>query len=380
MSYLQEVLQDSANVPYGKIVPSIQVRDKHTLQFHLKNPYPPFVSVLSLSAFTVFQKNKFDPRHPIGSGPFKAHYEADKDRWVMKKYENYSNSLPITNEFYFYNIKNMDEGKRGISNGKLEILIGFPQEEYESMKLPADIELTKISNLRNMHMYFNLDKKLFQNKLLRNELVSLIQKPFEKDPSFSKIYKFNPYFFPKGMMPFEYYSEKKINFINPQKLKSKWKLPSKFSLLVQKGYLTSRMIQIVDDTFLSIGVQIVWNFAKDNLLNEIAKNEYDLLFGSYSTNFPDLDGFLDPLRKDSKSSFGNIPSEKLFQELNDDARYVESPKDRLQKYSIIFKKFEEENYFVPLFQSGLPVFKKKDLIIPDANYYYESELWKIHWK
>ena len=376
-SYLQELLQDSTNVPFGKIVPSIQVVDKHTLQFQLKNPYPPFISVLTLSAFTVFQKNKFDPQHPNGSGPYKAHYDVDNKRWVMKKYVNYTNIQPKTDIFYFYNIQNMEEGKRAISNGKLEVLIGIP-EENENNKLPVDYGSTEISSLRNMHMYFNLNKKIFQNKSLRTDLVSLIQKPFENIHSYSKVYKFNPHFFPKGVMPFKYYSEKKIKLISPQSFKEKWQLNSKFLVLAQKGYLPSRMIQIIEDTFSSVGIQLVWSFS-DNFLYELAKNEYDLLFGSYSDNFPDVDGFLDPLRNNSKSSYGNIPSKKLFQQLKD-ARYIENPKERLQKYSTIFKKFEEENYFAPLFQFSLLVFKKKDLFIPDSNYYYESELWKIHWK
>ena len=62
-------------------------------------------------------------------------------------------------------------------------------------------------------------------------------------------------------------------------------------------------------------------------------------------------------------------------------RYIPNQKERLYKIGKIFQEFEEEYYFIPLFQMYYPyILYKKDIHVPKANYYYESELWKLHWK
>lgn len=101
---LKSILKEPHNISAGKIHSSIKVIGKHTLEFSLKNPYSPFVYILSSAAFSVINKENFDPFHPIGSGAFEPHFDFNKRNWIMKKNKNYSNLAPKINIINFINI------------------------------------------------------------------------------------------------------------------------------------------------------------------------------------------------------------------------------------------------------------------------------------
>ncbi|KAB8037847.1 hypothetical protein GCL60_11780 [Silvanigrella paludirubra] len=374
-SYLSKIFSISKNLNHGEIHPSITIIDKNTIQFNLRKAYPPFIYILSISSFSIIKENKSNLTF-IGSGPFYAKF-FNKNKIELNKNIQYSNVQPIINNITIFKLNNNNELNKLIIDNNIDILVGLPRGELENIELPKDFELKHISSLSFTHMFFNLDKNIFKNKILRKELVKLVQKPFKTEQDFSKFYKFNPSFFPKGILPISYYktiNHENIDYKNLNILKNK-----KLNILVQKGYLNIKMIDKFEKTFASIGVKINWQIVATDFVDEINKNQYDLLIAGYMGNFPDPDGYLDPLRNDTFLKFGNIPSENLFKEL-EKIRFTEDPMERLKNYSTTFKNFEEEYYFVPLFQTNISIIKRKNLNIPESRFIYESELWKVHWK
>ncbi|APJ03377.1 ABC transporter substrate-binding protein [Silvanigrella aquatica] len=380
VNYLQEILEYPDKIPDGALHPSISAVDKHTVQFKLKSPYPPFVSLLVMPSYTIFQKNNFNAKNPIGSGPYKAEYNSNNNNWIMRKNKKYIGKLPKTESFYLYELKNSKDIKNIEIEKNLDVVLDyFTEDMYAGIKRINNFDIKKISNLRNLHLYFNMNKGLFKNKKLRKELSVLVQKPFAAEGFYSHIYKFNPTYFPKGILSYEYYNgDNNLNEFDKGFI-FKSQLPSKLHALVQKKYLDSNIIKKIETQFQSIGINIIWKECDSGYMEELAKNDYDILLAGYSSNFPDPDGLIDPLRNNSIFSYGNMPSEKLFQSLAE-FRHIDNPKERLKSYSKVFKDFEQEYYFIPLFQSSLPILIKKNLFLPEAKFYYESELWKIHWK
>ncbi|KAB8032101.1 ABC transporter substrate-binding protein [Fluviispira multicolorata] len=376
-SYLEKVLSNSKLLQYGEIHPSINVINDYTIQFHLKSAYPALIYILSMPAFSILQKSNISTKIPIGSGPLKAEYSSDSESLIFKRYENYSNIKPSIKKISVFKLKYTVEENELLKNNNIDIIIGFPRGEIENVVLPVEYELKKMSGLIYTHLFFNLSKNRFKNKNARKYISNAIQKSFNSSSDFSKFYSYNPYYFPKGVMPIEYY-KKSVNsdYVFSSK---KLDLLENIKILVQKGNINNKMFQIFEDTFLKLGVKVKWNFVDLNFIDEIKKNQYDLLIAGYVGNFPDPDGYLDPLKSNSIINFGNIPTDSLFKEL-EKYRFISEPVERLQKYSDSFKRFENEFYFIPLFQASLPIIKKKNIVIPEEKFRYEGELWKIFWK
>jgi len=113
-------------------------------------------------------------------------------------------------------------------------------------------------------------------------------------------------------------------------------------------------------------------------VNELEDDKYDIITGLYVGNFPDPDGFLDPLMETSKARFGVIPSRDLFTAI-EKVRYVTPAEKRLEEYSRILRSFEDNWYLVPLYRISVPIIHNAQLSIPDTSFRYEAELWNMFW-
>ena len=103
-----------------------------------------------------------------------------------------------------------------------------------------------------------------------------------------------------------------------------------------------------------------------------------MIFGTYIGNFPDPDGFIEPLNFANKLQYGGSDTKLLMKEITA-ARYLGDPQARLSKYQDILMAFENERYFVPLYRTNIPIVRRKNLDVPDSQYRYKSELWRIFW-
>lgn len=368
--YLEKILSVSKKLNKGEIHPSLVVINSHTIQFNLKNEYPPFLYVLCIPSFSIFKENKLNSTKFIGSGPFVPELDKNLSKLVMTSFDLYSNNKPEINKITAIKLRDKIEISELLSKKRIDIIIGATRGFVEDLELPSEYELIYMSNLTFTHIFFNLNKKLYGDKKLRKYLTFLIQDSFKKEP-LSKFYNYNPHYFPKGVMQIHYYKEKnEMNYYSKLYIKSKMEITKELNILIIKNYFSDKMIKRVDELFADLGVKIKWNFVGANFISEINKGNYDLFVGGYSGNFPDPDGYLEPLR------IGSIPSGKLLKEL-DKHRFTSDPIERLNKYSNSFKEFEDEYYFIPLFQTTVPIIKKKNVHIPEGKYGYETELWKI---
>lgn len=96
-------------------------------------------------------------------------------------------------------------------------------------------------------------------------------------------------------------------------------------------------------------------------------------------NFPDPDGFIEPLKRGQKYSYGVMPITDDLTKIAD-INAIEDKYDRLKKYSELFLKIEENNFFAPLFKDKIPLIYNKKLSVTNSANRYESELWKIFWR
>ncbi len=363
-------MANSEKVKKNIIHPSIEVIDKYTLKFHLKKPYPPFNYILSIPSFSIIKKDK---NTLIGSGPFKILETNNSDFLRIQKNEEYINQKPFINKMSIHKIDPLLIRQNFDLYKSFDLLLGIPRALADKVNISNEFELNKINSLTFTHIFFNMKKRHFRDKLKRKTIALTLQKSFKNIHRISKFYQYNPHFFPKGLMPLEYYDIKKINYENDRLLNFNKTL----KIICQKHYFNDDMIDIINKDFLSYGIKLDWIFVGSELLTVINKYDYDLLIVSYMGNFPDPDGYLDPLRKNGILNFGNTPSSKLLKSLKD-FRFIQDPAFRLQNYSNAFKIFEDEYYLIPLFQASFPIVRKKNIILPIAKYRYESELWKIN--
>lgn len=182
-------------------------------------------------------------------------------------------------------------------------------------------------------------------------------------------------------MPPSYY-ERKLKMITEKDFATKWKKslekePINIVLLenVYPSDFINRLEQTFDKNKLSIKVKKI----KSGYTQILESRDYDVVTGLYMGNFPDPDGFIEPLKQGQKYSFGVIPITDDLKKITD-INAIEDKYDRLKKYSDLFLKIEKDNLFAPLFKDKIPLIYNKKLNVTNSAYRYESELWKIFWR
>ena len=115
-----------------------------------------------------------------------------------------------------------------------------------------------------------------------------------------------------------------------------------------------------------------------DFMSVLKSNDYDIVSGPYIGNFPDPDGFLEPIKPHSAVSVGNFEVDEFLNEVSN-VRHEKNSVKRLSAYSKSIRKLEDSWKFVPLYRINFPIIYQKDLKVPDSSYRYEAELLNIFW-
>ncbi|MGB0452630.1 MAG: ABC transporter substrate-binding protein [Bacteriovoracaceae bacterium] len=374
--YLKPLLAEDKTIKKGKIHKSIQVLSPTKLSIKLIKPYPPFLHVLSMPGFAILSKE--DHRF---SGPMTNNFNSKSKRWEFNKNELYKGNLPELNSISVRSIETTRKAFQLFKKGLLDIALGLPLSELENLSLPKNTLITKSRSLAIAHMYFNATSKLFLKKEIRKDIASLIMQEARFSSNKSFLHEISPTFLPKGVMPLKYYKrEKYVTSIN--EVKKRWGRSlshKKINIVLMKSVFTDSFFDSITEIFHKLGAEINLIKATPNtLVKHMANNNYDIIGGRYFGNFPDPDGFIDIIKPTSPLRYGVFPNNHFFEKIND-IRFTTDQSMRLNLYSSAFREFEDQWFIIPLYRINVPVIHRKAITIPETNFRYESELWKILW-
>jgi len=382
-NHLKSVMSGTDNLKDGTLPSGIKVLNEHSLQLTLIHPYPPMLYVLAMPGFSVVsKKHATSPTKKwIGSGPMNGNFDSTKGTWSLHAFDRYAGSKPKTNGIHIRGISGYPEIETLIKDKALDVIIGAPVSEVMEAKQFPGYNVTRTNSLFYNHLFYNNRQSLFKNSEFRRDLGHLIQSIAKKPASVTSFITYEPYYIPRGVMPGSYYQRTDID-ITPDEFGKKWAhltKGKKLHVVVLKNAYSQRMLDDFEAAIKKTGLDLQFDRIAVGEYFDILKNDkYDIITGLYVGNFPDPDGFLDPLMETSKARFGVIPSRDLFTAI-EKVRYVTPAEKRLEEYSRILRSFEDNWYLVPLYRISVPIIHNAQLSIPDTSFRYEAELWNMFW-
>jgi oligopeptide transport system substrate-binding protein len=328
-----------------------------TFSIYLKEPFSPFLGILTMKYFSVVPKEAIDHykeefrRNPIGTGPFKYKYWEEGTRLVMHKNPNYfefegANRLPYLDAVSVSFIKEKESAFMQFLKGDIDMLSGIdafnPSEvldadgklkafykEKFSMQTQPYIKTDYIGILIDESM-----DKVKNSPLKQKALRKAINYAFDRE----KLIKYfhnnigvpaNAGFIPAGLSSY-----------NPKKVKGYYYNPDKVNqLLTEAGYPNGKGLPDITlhttDNFIEIVEFIQGQLSESNiklkisienatvLKTGVAKNEFNMFKKSWVGDYADEENFMSLFYSKNFSPAGfnythykNPDFDRLFEKAN----------------------------------------------------------------
>ena len=288
------------------------------LVINLKNPFPPFLSLLSMQYCSVVPYELADSRefrsHPIGTGPFKFQFWKEGVKLVLRKNENYfetenTERLPKLDAVSITFIKDKQSEFLNFLQGEIDFISGIDpsyKDEILSRNGTLKDQYSKIINLQSMpflnteYLAFlmNGNTVLSNNKNLRKAINYAIDK--------KKMLKFlrnnigiaaESGFVPKGMPSF---SEDISGYTFDQKLAKKHLELAGYPngsglkpivLSTTSAYLD--LCEFIQSELKDIGVELVIEVNPPSTHRQmVATSKLDFFRASWIADYPDAENYL----------------------------------------------------------------------------------------
>lgn len=379
--YLEPIVGYTKKLKEGEILKGIKIESDSKISIHLKRITPSFLYVLTMPSFSVISQNAIEKKlGAIGSGRMKL--SKSSNELFLEAWDQYIGSKPQLEKIKLIEYSKPEEIIQKLNADQVDIAIGMATDSVNNIK-NKNVTKGTVKTLTYSHLFYNIMRNaLLKNKDFRKELSALFQKVAKEISAKTPFLEYLPTYFPKGIMPTEYYN-KKGNTFDEKSFSTKWKEQlekEKLEVALVENVYPKSFIDALEAyiTKHSIGIKVIkMSFGEYN--QRLKSKEYDVISGIYMGNFPDPDGFIEPIIQGEEYSFGVMPIEtelKKIHKINE----ISDKYKRLKEYAALFSKIENEHYFVPLFKDKIPLLYNKDLQITKSAYRYESELWKIFWR
>lgn len=167
----------------GHVIKEVKAVDEHTVTFTLKRPQAPFLKNIAMSAFgmaspTAVKKygDKFRD-NPVGTGPFKFKEWKANDKIVIEKNENYYvKGEPKLNQIIFRVIPDNSARLNALSTGEIDLMDGVNPTDLEKIKADSNLQEIRRPSMNVGYLGFNVTKKPFDNKKVRQALSYAVDK------------------------------------------------------------------------------------------------------------------------------------------------------------------------------------------------------------
>jgi ABC-type transport system substrate-binding protein len=285
-------------------VKGIKIIDDYTLQIHLKRPFSPFLSLLTMTAAYVVpheEVEKWGPdfsSHPVGTGPFILKDWLPNRELLLEKRLNYFEKPPNIKGIIYRIIPEDLTAITEFEIGNLDV-ITIPASEYSKYK--NDPQKSKlISSIKGLNTYYlglNCSKPPFNNVNLRRAMnyaidtKKILNTIYEKRgrlasgpvPDVIRTWSIPDYY--------EYNPEKAKEFIKKEGLQN-----IKIYFYITADQEVIDMAEVIQSYIRAVGIdvkikQLEWSAFKE----AINKGESDMFYLSWWADYTDPENFLFPL-------------------------------------------------------------------------------------
>jgi peptide/nickel transport system substrate-binding protein len=169
-----------AYTPLFDSITGVQVVDKYTARFHLKQPFGPFLTNLAANGEIVNQKaiKSADPnRHPIGTGPFKFKEWVSSDHVTLERWPQYFQSgKPYLDGVIFRGMPVDESRLAALQSGEVNWVDAVPPQDISRLRSGTNPSFIKGNYGLPDFLTFVVDKPPFNNKKLRQAVAWAVDK------------------------------------------------------------------------------------------------------------------------------------------------------------------------------------------------------------
>lgn len=375
--YLIDTILGMKDLKENEIPIGIETPTDHKVVIKLPEPYTPFLHLLAMPGFSIVSKKDV----ALSSGPMTGSFNDSTKTWQLKSREDYFGKKSNLKSMNIRQIKDLDKVSEAFSKNEIDISMGFVVGELDELTLPEGINIRTTDTLSYNHFFYNLGKKYFKNDDFRKDLGRLIQNIAWSDEFSSKYQEPLSTFLPVGVMGARYY-EKDLSSFDMESFKNRWKdhIASETIkiVVIDKHFKKSFLIEL-ESRLKNLGFKV--NLIRSQgheFMDTIKTKDYHIISGPYIGNYPDPDGFLEPLNPESAINLETDTSNGLFSKVKE-VKHIADKDNRLEAYSKLIRGYENSWAMIPLYRVNFPIIFNKNLKVPDSSYRYEAELWNIFW-
>jgi dipeptide transport system substrate-binding protein len=163
------------------IVDSVQKIDDSTVRFNLKRPEAPFLADMAMDFASILSKEYFETMqkkgtpnaadvYPIGTGPFEF-VSYQKDATIRyKAFDRYWGGRPKIDNLIYSITRDATARYAKLKTGECQVM-AFPKPaDLDEMKKDPQLTVLQKEGLNIGYIAFNVEKKPFDNKLVRQAL------------------------------------------------------------------------------------------------------------------------------------------------------------------------------------------------------------------
>ena len=150
----------------------LEVIDDYNVKYHLKAPFAPFVSVLTVmmpmsqKAVEPYDGQKMS-QHPVGVGPFKLTEWVKGERIVLERNDDYWGKKPTVKKVVYQIVPETATRVAMLRAGQLDVIYSPTPADMPALDADPNIEMVKPLSTRMIFVGMNTQKGLTKDKLVR---------------------------------------------------------------------------------------------------------------------------------------------------------------------------------------------------------------------
>ena len=163
-----------------KWIETMEKIDDYTVHFHLSAPFQDMIYMFAFANVCVVDEEAIaadpDLGYGIGTGPYKIVEWTLGDQTVVERFDDYFGELPKTKRFVFKLITEDTSRVIALENGEIDLCIQPPTVQNSYIEDNEDLELLKVVGNKLNYFALNVEKPIFQNKLVRQAIAHAIDR------------------------------------------------------------------------------------------------------------------------------------------------------------------------------------------------------------
>lgn len=289
------------------IVQQVTALSDEVLEIRLKQPYAPFLSILTMPAFgiaspdAIMTFNENLKQHPVGTGPFVFETWSDDDTITLRRNANYWGEKAKVDKVIFRTIPDEKERLEALKSGKVHIIDLLTREEMERVDMNKDLLIMSRPYFNIGFLSMNMNNEYFKSREVRQAIGHLLDRDRMMTYAFDELSKSANSFLP----PVIWGHNETIKALDYNVNKAKKMLKS---IGLSDGFELELLVMDSPRKYfpkpISLGIYIKESLSKANIhvnltiepweevIRRRNKGNYDMVLAGWNGDILDPDNFL----------------------------------------------------------------------------------------